>query len=239
MISSVRPGRPPARPGTSPGALPPRVGIFGGTFNPIHSAHLRGAEEVREAQGLEQVVFVPSGIPPHKGREHLAPAAHRLSMVRLAIRGNPFFRVSAIEIARGGPSFSVDTVRALRRRMPAARVAFILGLDAFAEIGTWRDYLSLFALCDMVVTSRPGAADVALDRVLPVAARSDFCYRRRTNSLEHTTGHTIVFQRLTPIAISASLVRARLAAHHSIRYLVPPAVERYIARHGLYASRAT
>ncbi len=197
------------------------------------------AEEVREAQSLDRVVFVPSGIPPHKGREHLAPAGHRLRMVRLAIRGNPFFRVSTIEIERGGRSYAVDTVRALRRAMPAARVAFILGLDAFAEIGTWKDYRSLFALCDIIVISRPGAGERALDRLVPVAARGDFCYHRRTNSLEHATGQTIVFQRLTPIAISASLVRARLADHRSIRYLVPPAVERYIARHGLYSSRAT
>jgi nicotinate-nucleotide adenylyltransferase len=233
------PDRPTGGRRESPALLPPRLGIFGGTFNPIHCAHLRVAEEVREAQGLNRVVFVPSGVPPHKGREHLAPAAHRLTMVRLAIRGNPYFRASAIEIERKGRSYAVDTVRAFCRGKAAARVAFILGLDAFAEIGTWKDYRSLFALCDMVVIARPGADKVALDRVVPVAARGDFCYSRRTNSLEHTTGHTIVFQRPTPLATSASLVRARLADHRSIRYLVPPAVERYIARHGLYGSRAS
>ena len=215
----------------------PRIGLFGGTFNPIHIGHLRSAEEVREAQGLDRVLFIPSASPPHKRGDGVVPAAHRLAMVRLAIAGNPRFRVSTIEIERGGPSFSVDTLRALRARRPRARFAFILGLDAFREIATWKSYRSLFALCDLIVTSRPPARAPALRAAIPVAVRQEFCYHRASRTLEHRTGNQIVFQRLSDLDISASALRARLHDGSSIRYLVPTSVERYIARHGLYVAR--
>jgi nicotinate-nucleotide adenylyltransferase len=214
-----------------------RIGIFGGTFNPIHIGHLRSAEEVREAQGLDRILFVPSAQPPHKQAAGLVSAAHRLAMVRLAIAGNPSFRVSPIEIERGGRSFSVDTLRALRTRLPRARFAFILGIDAFREIATWKDFRSIFTLCDLVVTSRPPVHAAALRAALPVAVRSEFCYRPASRTLEHRTGNQIVFQRLSDLDVSASALRDRLLHHQSIRYLVPTSVERYITRHGLYAPR--
>jgi nicotinate-nucleotide adenylyltransferase len=214
-----------------------RIGIFGGTFNPIHLAHLRSAEEVREALHLDRVLFVPSATPPHKQRAGLAAAAHRLAMVKLAIAGHPAFRVSTIEIDRGGPSYSIDTVRALRLRMPRARFTLILGLDAFRDIGTWKQYADLFTLCDFVVTSRPPCTAEPLRRALPVAVRADFCYQSKTRTLEHRTGTRITFVRLTDLAISASEIRARVLRGASIRFLVPYPVERYIARHHLYARR--
>jgi nicotinate-nucleotide adenylyltransferase len=212
-----------------------RIGIFGGTFNPIHIGHLRSAEEVCETQGLDRILFVPSATPPHKRADGLVSAAHRLAMVRLAIAGNPRFRVSTIEIERAGRSFSVDTLRALRARQPRAHFAFILGIDAFREIATWKDFRSIFALCDLIVTSRPPLPAVALRPALPVAVRSEFCYRRTSGTLEHRTGNQIVFQRLSDLDISASTLRDRLRHGLSIRYLVPTSVDRYIARHGLYA----
>jgi len=212
-----------------------RIGIFGGTFNPIHFGHLRSAEEVCEAQGLDRVLFIPSASPPHKRADGLVAATHRLAMVRLAIAGNPRFRISTIEIERRGPSFSVDTLQALRARSPQARFTFILGIDAFREIATWKSYRRIFELCDMVVTSRPPVRATGLRGAIPVAVRSEFCYRSRT--LEHRTGHQIVFQRLSGLDISASALRARLHCGLSIRYLVPTSVERYIARHGLYAAQ--
>ncbi len=214
-----------------------RIGIFGGTFNPIHIGHLRSAEEVRETQGLDRILFVPSAQPPHKRAAGLVSAAHRLAMVRLAIAGNPSFRVSPIEIERGGRSVSVDTLRALRVRLPRARFAFILGIDAFREIATWKDYRSIFTLCDLVVTSRPPVRAAALRAALPVAVHSEFCYRPASRTLEHRTGNQIVFQRLSDLDVSASALRDRLLHQQSIRYLVPTSVERYITRHGLYAPR--
>jgi len=212
-----------------------RVGILGGTFNPIHLGHLRSAEEVREVQRLDRVLFIPSASPPHKRHEGLAPAQHRLAMVRRAVIGNPFFRVSTIEIERSGRSYSVDTLRALRARMPAAAFSFIMGTDAFREIETWKDYQSIFALCDLVVTSRPPRAETALIDLLPVAVRDQFCYL--DGELTHRTGNRIVFQRISGLDISASAIRDHRAAGLSIRYLVPPVVERYITRHGLYGRR--
>ena len=215
----------------------PRIGIFGGTFNQIHIGHLRSAEEVREAQGLDRILFIPSATPPHKRADGLVSAAHRLAMVRLALAGNPHFRVSAMEIERRGRSFSVDTLLALRARLPRARFAFILGIDAFREIATWKSYRSIFALCDLVVTSRPPVRAAALRAALPVAVRSEFCYRPASRTLEHRTGNQIVFQRLSDLDISASALRDRLHHGLSIRYLVPTSVARYIARHGLYAAQ--
>ncbi|HVM97026.1 MAG TPA: nicotinate-nucleotide adenylyltransferase, partial [Candidatus Acidoferrales bacterium] len=201
-----------------------RIGILGGTFNPIHLAHLRSAEEVREAQGLDRVLFIPSASPPHKRQRDLASAAHRVAMVRRAIAGNSAFRVSTIELDRPGRSYSVDTLRSLLQRMPQATFTFILGIDAFREIGTWKEYRALFGLCDIVVTSRPPRLQTRLNESIPVAAQKDFCYRRRTNTLEHKTGHRIVYQEISDLEVSASYLRERLARGLSIKYLVPPSV---------------
>ncbi|MCK6554355.1 nicotinate-nucleotide adenylyltransferase [Candidatus Binatia bacterium] len=215
-----------------------RIGILGGTFNPIHLAHLRCAEEVGQAQALDRVLFVPSATPPHKGADNLAPAAARLAMVRLAIAGNPRFRVSTLEIDRGGRSYSVDTLLALRAAMPEAHLTFILGMDAFREIETWKRYAQLFELCDLVVTSRPPLPDPPARLILPVAVRRQFWYQPEQGILEHHRGTKVIFQPITALDISASAIRQRLATGASVRYLVPDSVLRYIRRHGLYAPEA-
>lgn len=213
------------------------VGVFGGTFDPIHHGHLRSAEEIAEELDLGRVLFVPSAEPPHKRRRDVAGAAHRLAMVRLAVRGNPRFRASDLEVRRGGRSYSVDTLRHLRRRLgPQAGLWFFVGLDAFREIESWRDYADIFALADVVVTSRPPAAGRPGEEELPVAVRDQFCYRRGRGWI-HRSGHTILFRSVTPLAISATDIRARLALGRSVRYLVPTAVQRYIDRHRLYRKR--
>lgn len=214
-----------------------RIGILGGTFNPIHLGHLRSAEEVCEAQRLDRVLFIPSATPPHKRADGLAAAVHRLAMVRLAIAGNPRFRVSTIEVERRGRSYSVDTLRALRAQLPAVRFFFIMGIDAFREIATWKEYRAIFDLCDLIVTSRPPVPEPQLRRALPVAVRGDFCYRQRTKALEHRTGTRIISQRITDLDISASDIRQRLREGVSIRYLVPASVQRYIERQQLYRRR--
>lgn len=215
-----------------------RIGIFGGTFNPIHFGHLRSAEEVREAQQLAQVWFTPSGSPPHKAWHGVAPGLHRAAMVRLAIAGNRAFRVCTVELERRGHSYSIDTVRELSECNPGADFAFILGLDAFREIATWKDYDGLFSLCDLIVTSRPGGAlPLRLRELLPVAARKSFWYQRASATLTHHSGHQIVFQQLTDLDVSATTIRQRLGAGSSVRYLLPPTVERYIRQHHLYAER--
>jgi nicotinate-nucleotide adenylyltransferase len=214
-----------------------RIGVFGGTFDPIHIAHLRSAEEAREQLGLDRVLFVPAADPPHKTRR-ITAAAHRLAMVRLAIAGHPAFRVSTLEIDRGGRSYTVDTLRALRERLPAdTALTLLIGWDAFLEISTWKQYRTLFELAGVAVWTRPPHAVRAPRALLPVAARRDFCYGQDHQTLRHRTGNQVRFLTVTALDISASAIRLRLRRGQSIRYLVPLGVERYVSRHRLYARR--
>ena len=211
------------------------VGIFGGTFNPIHLGHLRAAEEVREAQALDEVRFVPAAAPPHKQGSILAPAPHRLRMVELAIAGAPGLRVSAMELERPGPSYSIDTVRALGAEVgPTVRLVFVVGFDAFRDLHTWKEHGTLFELCDIVVVTRPPWPERLTQEQIPVAAREAFWYDPASESFRHPSGHVLSLQRITALDISAATIRTRIAARRSIRFLVPPAVEAYIAEHRLY-----
>ncbi len=215
--------------------MPGGVGILGGTFNPVHIAHLRAAEEVREAEGLDEVRLVPAALPPHKEAAALVSATHRLRMVDCAVAGVPGLRASGIELAREGASYSIDTVRAVRAEIGAStRLVFILGRDAFRDFHTWREPAAIFALCDVVVVTRPPATDRLTEAEIPVAAREAFCYDPPSESFRHRSGHVLTLQRITALDISAATIRARLAAGGSIRFLVPSAVEAYIAQHGLY-----
>jgi nicotinate-nucleotide adenylyltransferase len=200
---------------------------------------LRSAEEVAEALALDRVLFVPAGAPPHKASSALAPARHRLAMVRRAIAGNPRFRVSAMELDRAGRTYSIDTVRALRARYPRAELFLIIGMDQFLELRTWKAYRDLVTLCHLAVTSRPGRPFESGLRALPVAVRREFCYLPKHDRLRHRTGTEIIFLRISDLDISASAIRARLQRGGSVHYLVPPAVQRYIDDHGLYRRRVT
>jgi nicotinate-nucleotide adenylyltransferase len=212
-----------------------RIGVFGGTFDPIHIGHLRCAEEAREALVLERVLFVPAATPPHKRHQPVAPASHRIAMLRLAISGNRAFRISTIEIDRPGASYSVDTLRALGAGLPSgSRLVFLLGVDAFREIHTWKEYRALFRLADFGVFSRPPLRFANLRALLPVAMRAEFCYGPNRRTLVHQSGSRVIFLNLTGLDISASAIRQRVQCGQSIRYLVPAPVERYIARSRLY-----
>jgi len=210
-----------------------KTGILGGTFNPIHLAHLRIAEEVREACGLDEVLFIPAAIPPHKP-ELAAPFADRLAMVEAAIADHPHFRVSDLEARRSGKSFSVDTLELLRANDPAGERFFIVGLDSFRDIATWKDYNRIFTLAHLVVTARPGVDLPDPVAALPVAVRSEFCYDAQLKKLRHRCGNVVIFLEETRLDISSTLIRGKVASGASIRYLVPPAVATYIAAHDLY-----
>lgn len=214
-----------------------KLGLFGGTFDPIHWGHLRSAEEVAESFGLDRVYFIPASIPPHKRGETTTPAEDRLKMVRLAIAGNRRFAVSTIEIKRAGVSYSIDTLRAFNaRKRRGDSLYFIIGLDAFREIGTWKEFRELFSLCHFIVTSRPGNQDKDPLKGTGIAVKKLFCYDLRQKNYRHRSGHRIFYIELTDIAISASEIRTLVKQGKSIRYLVPPAVEKYIKRRGLYAN---
>jgi len=217
-----------------------RTGVFGGTFNPIHLGHLRAAEEVAELLGLERVLFVPSARPPHKRAEGeflLAPAAERLAWVRLAVAGNPRFAVDALEIERSGPSYSVETLRALAPRLAPERPVFVIGDDAFADLASWREPEALLALAHFAVMARPPRRPGGLAELLPPVLRARLELAPDGRSGRHREAGT--WLRLLEIAaldVSASEIRARLRAGRSVRYLLPEPVREAILRSGVYAA---
>jgi nicotinate-nucleotide adenylyltransferase len=197
-----------------------RIGILGGTFNPVHIGHLLAAQAVAEACALERVVLLPCHTPPHKACGGLAPAADRLAMVRLAAADNPALEAGAQEVERGGLSYAVDTLRDFRRQRPDAEPVFIIGTDQLRELHQWHCVEELLGLCAFAVVARPGegpvgAAEIRLpapwpERLLAATVRGRLC------------------------EVSSSEIRRRIAGGRAIRYLVPDAVAAYIARQGLY-----
>jgi nicotinate-nucleotide adenylyltransferase len=218
-----------------------RLGIFGGTFNPIHLGHLRAAEEVAEALDLARVIFVPSSQPPHKADDPddpIAPAEARLAWVRAAVAGNSRFAVDPLEIDRAGPSYSVDTLRDVCARTPAEPPVFIIGQDAFVEVGDWREPEALFELAHFAVITRPPAAAGSLVDWLPKCVRDDVEIANDGLSGRHRSGRTWVrIVEITALDVSASEIRARLRAGRSVRYLLPESVAGLVEQSGVYGER--
>lgn len=189
-----------------------RIGVFGGTFDPPHLAHLTLAEWAREELRLDRVIFIPAARPPHKQRRRVSASATRVAMTRLAVRGNPAFRVSTVEVRRRGPSFTIDTLRDLHRVHAGARLFLLLGEDSLREFDTWREPRGILQLARIAVAGRPGTG-----------AR-----RRGGPPFTHLSS--------PEFHVSSSAIRARVRRGRSIRYLVPDAVANYIAKHRLYRS---
>ena len=200
-------------PGLTTDGRPRRVGIMGGTFDPIHHGHLVAASEVADLFDLDEVVFVPTGQPWQKAEREVSPAEHRYLMTVVATASNPSFWVSRVDIDRPGPTYTVDTVSDISAVRPGAELFFITGADALAQIRTWHAAAELFDLARFVGVSRPGYRPGDLDRFPPGAV-----------SLVEVPG----------LAISSSDCRERVRSGRAVRYLVPDAVARYIAKRGLY-----
>ena len=200
-----------------------RLGVMGGTFDPIHYGHLVTAEEARVQFRLDQVLFVPAGEPPHKEqRSDVAPAEHRYLMTVIATAANPAFEVSRMEIERPGPSYTIDTVRALRaERGPGLELYFITGADAVWEILTWHEHEEVAKLARFIAATRPG---YPLDRF-------------QSPDRGGITG-SVEIMEIPALAISSSDIRERLREARPIRYLTPDAVVAYIAKHDLYVGEA-
>jgi nicotinate-nucleotide adenylyltransferase len=182
-----------------------KIGIFGGTFDPIHHGHLILAREAVEALGLEQVIFIPAAISPHKERQQPAPGDARLAMVRAAIEGEPSFTLDSLELERASPSYAFDTVTTLRRRESSAEFIFLVGEDNVARLPSWHRFTELEKLVQFVVLERTG---LKCEHAYPAIRRH--------------------------VDISATDIRNRVARGQSIRYLVPPAVEQIIRERQLY-----
>jgi nicotinate-nucleotide adenylyltransferase len=215
---------------------PTRIGVFGGTFDPIHIGHLRAAEEFAGLARLDRVLLVPSARPPHRDEIPFAAPEERLEMVRLAVRGNPLLDACPLEVRRGGPSFTVDTLGELGRKMPEARLVLAMGADAWLEFGGWNRPGEIAALADIVVLTRPGSPAPDLPggplASLPPALRA--AWRREGDLWLHRSGKTLTVTQVTPLDVSASRVRALAAEGRSIRYLVPDRVLTFIKSRGLY-----
>ena len=196
-----------------------RLGIFGGTFDPVHLGHLILVSELRYALGLDRVLLIPNARSPFKSDQEISPAAHRVAMLELAVAATPWLDVSTIELERGGVSYTVDTLRALHQHDPAAQLVFLMGADSLAELPTWRDPEGILSLAEIGVACRPGASpDIsATHAALPTS-------RNRVHAVE------------TPlIALSSSDIRTRIRDGKPITFLVPPTVEHYITTHNLYS----
>ena len=196
-----------------------RLGILGGTFDPIHMGHLITAEIVRVSAALDEIIFIPAARPPHKENKGEAPAEDRLLMVQCAVEGNPAFSVSDIELRREGPSYTVDTIAALSEQLGDAELFFITGADAMNDLYRWHDPVRLLHSCTFIVAARQG---VELDES---RLAEQFSPEQRSRIRIVPTPH---------LEISSTVIRARVRAGRSIRYLVPRAVELYIEERGLY-----
>lgn len=210
---------------------PGPVGIFGGTFDPVHNAHLRVALDALETLGLAEVRFIPSARPPHRPQPGAA-AAERLALLRAATADQPGFSVDPLELERAGPSYMIDTLSALRVALPDRPLCLLLGADAFHGLPTWQRWRELLNLAHLVVLSRPGAT--ATDPDGPLAKLVKPVISRRPADLTAAGGGRVLFWPVTPLVISASDVRARLAAGRSARFLVPEPVRRLIEQRRLY-----
>jgi len=217
-----------------------RLGLLGGTFNPVHYGHLTIARRVRMALDFDRILFIPTGDPPHKSSQDLASATDRYEMVRLAITSESDLSISDIELQRPGKSYTIDTVRLLRQEYGSGTdLFFLIGLDAFLEFPTWREPNALLELCSFVVMNRPGTSFQDLTRLnlfqtLPRESLAALD-AGQISQLDIPLGdRRLVCLHLTPSEISASDIRRRVRAGLSVANLLPPTVESYILQHHLY-----
>ncbi|MDP3893367.1 nicotinate-nucleotide adenylyltransferase [Nocardioides sp.] len=196
-----------------------RVGVMGGTFDPIHHGHLVAASEVQAWFDLDEVVFVPTGDPWQKSDRMVSPAEHRYLMTVIATASNPRFRVSRVDIDRAGPTYTIDTLRDLTAEHPEVDLYFITGVDALGDIFTWRDAEELFGLARFVGCTRPG-------------------YEMDEADLARIPADRVTLVEIPALAISSTDCRARTRSGEPVWYLVPDGVVQYIAKHDLYVKEA-
>lgn len=198
-----------------------KIGILGGTFNPVHYGHLIVAEAVREDFRLDRVLFIPAGTPPHKSGSEVIAVSHRYNMVKCAVDSNPYFEASKVEMERMGYTYSIDTLKALKSQYAeGTEFYFIIGADVVPELTTWKDFGRVFEMCSFIALFRPGNDMEA--------------FNMQINNLK--SGYRVgIFTAAAPlIDISSTVIRERAAAGKTIKYLVPDCVEKYILDNKLY-----
>ncbi len=208
-----------------------RIGILGGTFDPVHFGHLRAVEEVRNSFMLDKITIVPVNIPPHKKDLKISPPEDRLNMLKMAIDGNEALEVSDVEIARGGISYTIETLLDFEKKYED--LYYLLGVDSFHEIETWHMYEELFYHTNFIVMARPSKKRfLGLDS-FPEKVRDKFV-KIDERTFKHVSQKMVYVLEVTQLDISSSKIREYVKRGFSIKYLVPPAVERYIYQRGLY-----
>jgi len=197
-----------------------KLGVLGGTFDPIHLGHLLMAETARESLGLSQVLFTPVGDPPHKQNNAITPACHRRAMTELAIEDNPGFSLCPVDLDRPGPHYTTATIRLIRQQygLAAADCYFIIGGDSLRDLPTWNNPAELVSLCRLAVIHRPGFRPDVAELSQQVQGLAD----------------SLVWVEMPPIGVSSTAIRARVSRGQSIRYQTPNSVRKYIEREGLY-----
>jgi nicotinate-nucleotide adenylyltransferase len=213
-----------------------RLGILGGTFDPIHFGHLRIAEEICEEMDLEKVLLIPGGFPPHKHEKSITPFHDRLAMTRIAAQDSSLLEVLDLEGRRNGPSYSIETLREIHRLYKDnVDIFFIIGMDAFLEINTWKEYKNLFKESNFVVLKRPG---FSFEELEPFIISMEVGFKRMSDSNTFATpsGNLLIYKEATLMDISSTRIREMAAAGRSIRFLLPEAVRVYIIEKSLYGT---
>ena len=219
-----------------------RIGLFGGTFNPVHLGHLRAAVEVRQGFELDEIFMIPAAMPPHKVPGEVAASADRLNMLNLALGADSGLKVSNVELKRSGPSYTIDTVQHFKQTLPAgSRLFLIMGLDAFLEIDTWKSYRELLTQIPLIVINRPNAGDrisgvprELMDDYISAKLSADYSYSASRSAYLASGQQPIYVFEVTALDISSTRIRAAISKDRSIHYLVPPKVAEYIRTKGIY-----
>lgn len=219
-----------------------RLGLFGGTFNPIHLGHVQVIHEVKAGFGLDKILIIPSALPPHKELNGVVDAEDRLEMIRLAFSDDPNFVISDIELKRSGPSYTIDTVRHFKSISPEnTELYLIVGLDAFLEIDTWKSYNDLFLLIPFIVMSRTINEKInvkpewkSLKNYLQSKISKEYTLSVTQSSFIHAKKQPVYVFNVTPVDISSTTIRKRIKEGRSIKKLVPEIIEDFIKAKGLY-----
>jgi nicotinate-nucleotide adenylyltransferase len=213
-----------------------RIGLFGGTFNPVHSGHLKAAEIVQKRFLLDKILFIPSYIPPHKDTAEIASPSHRLKMVEIALRGFSHFIPCSIEIDAEEKSYSIITINRIKKLYPKSWIFFILGIDAFLEVDTWKDYEQLLEQCFFVVISRPGYILDEAKKTLEGKNREKMCMLSKSESVkdEMLLSFRIFLLPIDALDIASTEIRGIIKRGDSIKDMVSEGVETYIRENRLY-----